>query len=108
LLVASFVLGGKCWNASVKMLTTISQTDRETLFISFTEHISVIYNADIVDWILTNWKVIADNHLQLIKQIKQFSPLEIIPVLDLSLGVVCDEILRFVEVAKRFVTCPAA
>ena len=56
---------------------------------------------------MTNWKVIDDQHLQLIKHIMHHAPSEILPVLDLSIAVSFKDIDRFVSIVKGFVTCPA-
>jgi len=59
-------------------------------------------------WIMTNWKVIDDQHLQFIKHIMHHAPSEILPVLELSIAVGFKDIDRFVSISKGFATCPAS
>lgn len=90
------------------MLGMLTQQDREQLLSMFKKHALKIYNECITKWIMANWKVIDDQRLQLIKHIMHQSPSEILPVLDLSIAVNFKDIDRFVDVAKGFVTWPAA
>ena len=101
------ILGGQCWNAAIKMLNTIPQQEREDLFSLFKKYVLKMYNDSITRWILTNWKVVDDQHLQLIKHIVHQAPFEIIPVLDLSIAVNFKDINRFISIAKGFIACPA-
>ena len=89
------------------MLSTLTQNDREQLFSLFKKYVLKMYSDSITHWIMTNWKVIDDQHLQLIKHIMHHAPSEILPVLDLSIAVSFKDIDRFVSIAKGFITCPA-
>jgi hypothetical protein len=108
LVVASFILGGACWSSSVKMLGLIAPDERIELFNTFTLYVARMYSTKVAEWVVVNWKVVEEQHLKLIKHVKQMLPIVPQPLLNLSLGVTIVEIPRFVECAEIFVTCPAA
>ena len=108
LLLASFILGGACWNASVKMLNAVTLAERIELFDTFRLHLRKIYQQEVAEWVIMNWKAVEDQHLQLIKYLKQPPLLQTHSVLILSLGVVFNDVHRFVQTAKMFVTYPVA
>ena len=65
--VVSLILAGQCLNASIKMLSTDSIQYRAVVFIK--KYVLWIYSNRVTRWIMTDWKVIDDQHLQSIKHI---------------------------------------
>jgi hypothetical protein len=65
------------------------------------------YSETIVEWIISNWKVIAEQQLDLIEHLVLFDQKNEKLILDLSLGVTFDDTLRYFNFAKVFVLLPA-
>jgi hypothetical protein len=65
------------------------------------------YSETIVNWIISNWKVIAEQQLYLIEHLVLFDQKNEKLILDLSLGVTFDDTLRYFTFAKVFVLLPA-
>jgi hypothetical protein len=65
------------------------------------------YSKEIVNWIISNWKVIEEQQLYLIEHLMLFDQENDKLILDLSLGVTFDDNLRYFNFAKVFVLLPA-
>jgi hypothetical protein len=60
LLVASFILGGACWNSSVKMVSDLAPVERAELLDTFTPYLMKLHSAEVAEWIKINWKGVDD------------------------------------------------
>ena len=59
------IVGGACWSSSVKIVKKLSNDDRIELLKRFK-----LYSDLIAEWIVGNWEMIKDEHLQLIKSLE--------------------------------------
>jgi hypothetical protein len=107
LLLASFILSGACWYSAKQMLVTMSSEERSEVLATFALYVSKLYSAEVAGWVATNWKVIEDENLRLIKHLKGLE-LEVSSVLDLSLGVTLADIPRFLDAAEALIEYPVA
>ena len=70
LLVVSFILGQACWYSAKQMLAATASEDRIELLGTFTLYVSKLHSTEVAEWVATNWKVVEDEHLQLINHLK--------------------------------------
>jgi len=64
------MVGGACWSSSVKIVKKLSNDDRIELLKRFKLYATKLYSDLIVEWIVGNWEMIKDEHLQLIKSLE--------------------------------------
>jgi len=70
LFVASFVLGGACWAAAKQMLEASDGQERIDILTVFSSHMARAYSPAAAEWVLNNWKLVEEQHIQLIKLLK--------------------------------------
>ena len=90
------------------MLGALTLTEKAEFSNTFTLYLMKLHSTEVAGWIIANWNVVDDLHLQLIKYLKQASIKKAQLILSLSLGVVFVNIPRFVDCAKVFINYPVA
>ncbi len=108
LLLTSFILTGVCWYSARQMLANMDLEERNDVLSTFALYVSKLYSAKVAEWVTTNWKVLEDEHLHLIKHLKGLEPDEFGSVLDLSLGVTLADISQFLDAAGALHEYPVA
>lgn len=66
LVLFSLVLGSDCWISAIKMLSAIDSDVKEEVLVDMRIHLSAMFNDIAAQWVYTNWRVMEQQHIDLL------------------------------------------